>query len=90
MRKLDEMPAMVLSADLTHGRTGDPIRFRAIILEHHDGRYFIEYSHAPRPSGDAGFWYSDSLTSAGTYDEAREHVDAMCNELESAFEVRPW
>ena len=90
MRTFEAMPATILFTDLTHGRTGNSIRLRATIFEHYDGRCSIEYSHAPRPTAGAGAWFSDSLSSAETYDEARDMVDVMCHEIEKAFDVLPW
>lgn len=90
MRSFEEIPATILFTDLTHARTGNAIHLRATIFERHNGRCSIEYSHAPRPTAGAGVWYSDSLSSADSYDEARDMVDVMCRVIESAFEVHPW
>lgn len=90
MRAYNEVPATILSAQLTHKRTRDSILFRAIIFERYDGRFTIEYSQAPQMSEGAGFYYSDWLTDAGSFGEACDRVDDMCRMLEKAFDVRPW
>ena len=82
--------ATIIRADLKHGRTEERMRFRAIIEDRDDRGFSIAYSHAPKPTKNGGVWYSDSLTSANTFEDALLHVDTICGILEKAHEVRPW
>ena len=78
-------------ADIKHKRTGEIIDYKGRVYEGpNTGRFYIEHSHVLRPSEGAGFWYSDSFTSAESADGAELLVRNWIEMLADSYEVKLW